>query len=423
MAKKTTVKKSPGELPDPMKSFMAIDPEAEIVANANTTTAEFISTGSYALDAAISGRLLGGGVPSNKMTLFTGSSQTGKTFLVANVAAQATKQGYSILWIDSEGATDATTLNRIGVDINKVIIRQCDTIQSATHIILQLIDMLNKEEEEYGTHNKWMVVVDSLANLSSVKEREDLLKINPADGTAIPRDMSKAQAMKSLFRCVTTPLSKLQVPLVCITHIYANIMNPYAGNSISGGSGVEYNASVIVELSRSKLDDKITNKKAEESVNSGDLTRTGILVTAKIIKSRFTIPRKIRLIISYFAPMRPSFFLESYINWDNAQIGRGSIITEKEYEKLSPVDKDKVKIFDYKGQKSYALLKDTARTIAVGRKNMTIPISEFLTPKVFDQEFLEYMDENIIRPIFELPSQDKLKEIDDIETALELEGE
>ena len=220
MAKK--VVKKTGELPDPLKAFQSVDETAQIIADADVNPSDWISTGSLALNAAISGSVKKG-LADSKVLLLCGESGTGKTFLALNIVREAQSKGYNVLYLDSEGAVDKEFVERLGVDSSRLIIRPVNTIQEVTHVVLKLIDMCEKEDSEYGTHSKWMIVWDSVGNCASAKEKEDQLKIDPTTGTA-PRDMSKAQAVKSCFRCITSPLSRLNIPLIFVSHTYQSCL-------------------------------------------------------------------------------------------------------------------------------------------------------------------------------------------------------
>lgn len=54
----------------------------------------------------------------------------------------------------------------------------------------------------------------------------------------------------------------------------------------------------------------------------------------------------------------------------------------------------------------------------VGHLHDTVPILEFFTDKVFTQEFLEYLDENVIKPAFQLPDQSSFEDIKELEDTM-----
>ena len=263
------------------------------------------------------------------------------------------------------------------------------------------------------------MVLDSLGNLTSDKEREDTMS-----GTN-KRDMTKAQEIKAMFRVNATPLARLQVPLVCNNHVYS-VIGSYVPTSVgAGGQGLKYNASLTIQLSAAKLDDKDNDAAAAKKQGAETAIKNGVLVTAKPVKSRFCRPYKVKFQIPYFKKPNPFCGLEAFMNWENAGIVRGNLLTEKEFNKLTPAEQEKLTsyAFEYNGEKLWASPRDTARGIVVKHLGCSVPIAEFFTEKVFTPEYLEYLNENVIKPAFALPDQssfDDIKEIEDlIETGTE----
>ena len=168
-------------------------------------------------------------------------------------------------------------------------------------------------------------------------------------------------------------------------------------------------------LSTAKLDDKESDKIVEKKI--GDFTKTGVIVTARPEKSRFTIPQKVKFTIPFFKAPNPYIGLEAYLTWENSGIMEGILLTEKEYNKLSEKDQEAVRIFDFNGEKKYAFPKigatQKSRKIVVAHLGEELPITELWTSKVLNDEILRRLDEEIIRPSFELPSQDVASDIDE----------
>ena len=77
------------------------------------TTEEWLSTGNYALNYALSGSFTRG-LPLGKLSLFAGPSGSGKSFIAGNATYQAQQDGYHILYLDSEHAIDVEYLSKIG---------------------------------------------------------------------------------------------------------------------------------------------------------------------------------------------------------------------------------------------------------------------------------------------------------------------
>jgi hypothetical protein len=91
------------------------------------------------------------------------------------------------------------------------------------------------------------------------------------------------------------------------------------------------------------------------------------------------------------------------------------MLTEKEYNKLSDSEKAKChEMKDENGNVAYAREKETSRKIVVKHLHGELPVSELFTAKVFTDEILHNLDENVIRPLFELPSIDSTNDIDEL---------
>jgi hypothetical protein len=94
-----------------------------------------------------------------------------------------------------------------------------------------------------------MMCLDSLGNLSTTKEMEDI-----SDGKET-RDMTRAQMVKGTFRVLTLLGGKAKVPLVVTNHTYDQIGTLFPQKIMGGGTGLHYAASSIVFLSKKKEKD------------------------------------------------------------------------------------------------------------------------------------------------------------------------
>ena len=88
------------------------------------------------------------------------------------------------------------------------------------------------------------------------------------------------------------------------------------------------------------------------------------------------------------------------MNWENAGVCRGNLLTEKEYNKLSDSEKAKIHVFDFNGETMYAEERSTARGIIVKRLGKQVSFVDFWSDKVFTQEYLEELNEKVIHPLF-----------------------
>lgn len=237
-----------------------------------------IDTGSYILNAAVSGSLYGG-VPNNKITAFAGESATGKTFFVLGVLKQFlddNKEG-GVIYFDTEAAVTKQMMEDRGIDTKRVIISEPCSIEefrtNATRILTTYI-------EQGKDAPPMMMVLDSLGMLSSNKELAD------TEAGSDKRDMTKAQLLRGTFRVLSLKLAKANVPLLVTNHVYDVVGAYIPTKEISGGSGLKYAASSIVMLGKKK------DKDGTDVV--------GNIIKATMHKSRFTKEqKKIEVKLSY----------------------------------------------------------------------------------------------------------------------------
>jgi RecA/RadA recombinase len=208
----------------------------------------FIDTGSFALNAVLSGSLFGG-VPDNKVTAFAGESATGKTYFVLGVVKSFLEKNPTgaVVYYDTEAAITKQMMNDRGIDTSRVIIAEPDTIQKFKTHALKLIDAYDQKDEK--SRPPMMFVLDSLGMLSTSKEMEDSLEGKDT------RDMTKAQIIKAAFRVLTLKLAKVKIPLLVTNHVYELVGSYVPTKELGGGTGLKYAASTIAMLSKRKEKD------------------------------------------------------------------------------------------------------------------------------------------------------------------------
>ena len=248
-----------------------IKDEDTTLASDGTGSAEFgsfIDTGSYILNAVLSGSLYGG-VPDNKVTAFAGESATGKTYFVLGVVKSYLDRNpeAGVVYYDTEAAVTKAMMEERGIDTRRVILAEPDTIQKFKTHALKMIDMYEKEPAD--KRPPMMFVLDSLGLLSTSKEMEDSL-----EGKDV-RDMTKSQIIKAAFRVLTLKLAKVKIPLLVTNHVYEVIGSYVPTKELGGGTGLKYAASTIAMLSKRK-----------EKDGDGDIV--GNIVRIKMYKSRLS---------------------------------------------------------------------------------------------------------------------------------------
>ena len=280
----------------------------------------FIPSGVYLLDAALSGRLLGGGIATNRITCFAGESGAGKSFLCYSCAKQAQKIGYSVIYIDTEQAIDLEDLPKFGVDnsLDKFRLIRSNKVEDVNIMLTQLVDELKEQKLAGYELPKLMIVLDSLGQMASNKEKADLLKGD------IKADFTKAKALGSLFRSINTDLGFLDIPMVVANHTYLDINSMFPSEKLKGGNGLLYSASVIGFMSKSKLKTGL-----EDDM---DLGSSGISVLFKTGKNRMAKPKKIRFDISFVNGMNPYTGLDAFCRpeyFDQIGIAQGKMEVDK----------------------------------------------------------------------------------------------
>jgi RecA/RadA recombinase len=206
------------------------DEDTKILADGGAS-AEFsgcIDTGSYALNALLSGSIYGG-VPNNKVTAFAGESATGKTFFVLGVVKQFLDDNPKggVIYFDTEAAVTKQMMESKGIDPKRVVISEPDTIQKFRHTALKIIDTYTAQKE--SDRQPMMMVLDSMGQLSSTKEMEDT-----SEGKET-KDMTKSQILKATFRVLNLKLAKIGVPLLVTNHVYDVVGAYIPTKEMSGG--------------------------------------------------------------------------------------------------------------------------------------------------------------------------------------------
>jgi RecA/RadA recombinase len=234
---------------------------------------KFLDTGSYALNAILSGSIYGG-LPSNKVTALAGSPSTGKTFYALNIAKkflEDNKEG-AVFYFESESAVTTDQLTEREIDTERFYIVPVVTIQDFRSQAVRIIDQYLEEPE--NKRKPLFMVLDSLGMLSTNKEVSDI-----AEGKDT-RDMTRAQLIRGAFRVLTLKLGRAKVALLVTNHTYDVVGSYVPMKEMSGGDGLKYAASTILFLGKSKKRDDSTKEV------------TGAIITVKNNKSRLTVENK-----------------------------------------------------------------------------------------------------------------------------------
>ena len=332
----------------------------------------YIPTGNYMCNATISGSIFGG-IPNNRSTLLSGFSGVGKTYLLLNIAREAQKKDVFVIWYDSENAIEKAQLTQFGVDPSKFRYEPVGDLNSFRTNITQTLDLLISKKEEGMEIPKVLFVLDSIGNLSTVKEQADAVQGSDK------ADMTRPKTIRSIFRIICSKMGIIGATFVFSNHIYQTL-DMFSQTKQSGGEGLIFGSSIILNLSKAKLKE------------GSDNTQTGIIVTAKPEKNRFCKPTEVKFYISYVNGMNPYVGLQDYISFERCGIQRGKFITEKEYEKSPSDEYTRVETKD--GEIKYFVPSESARNICCDNGDV-FPLNKLFTSQVFTQERLERLDKYI----------------------------
>jgi recombination protein RecA len=218
-----------------------------------------ISTGSIALDAALGI----GGLPRGRVVEIYGPESSGKTTLTLQVIAQAQKTGGVCAFVDAEHALDPTYAQKLGVNVDDLLVSQPDTGEQA----LEITDMLVRS----GAVD--VVVVDSVAALVPKAEIEG--EMGDAHVGLQARLMSQA------LRKLTGNIKRTNCMVIFINQIRMKIGVSYGSpETTTGGNALKFYSSVRLDIRRVGA-----VKKGEEII--GNQTRI------KVVKNKMAPPFKV----------------------------------------------------------------------------------------------------------------------------------
>ena len=188
------------------------------------------------INVALSGSVDGGLTPG--LTVIAGPSKHFKSNLALLMAsAYLTKYQDAIcLLYDTEFGITPEYLKAMNVDPERVLHTPIEHVE-------QLKFDITRQLENIERGDKVVIVIDSVGNLASKKELEDAL-----DGKTVA-DMSRAKALKSLFRITTPYLTTRDIPLIAVNHTYKEI-GLFPKDIMSGGTGIYYSANQIFFMGR-----------------------------------------------------------------------------------------------------------------------------------------------------------------------------
>jgi RecA/RadA recombinase len=341
----------------------------------------FVSTGCYLLDAALSAKLVGGGILGGRIFGLLGESGAGKSFIAYSICKSAQKDGYSVIYIDTENSIDLEGITKFGIENtnDKLRLIRSNKVEDINMSLTQLLDELKEAKLGGFEIPKILIVLDSIGMMSSNKEKEDLLK------GAMKQDMTRAKGLNALFRSISSDLGYLDIPMVCCNHTYLS-QDLFPKEISKGGMGLVYSASVLGFLSKSKLKDG--------NEDEMDLGQSGISVLFKTQKNRLAKPKKIRFDISFLNGLNKYSGLDAFCR--------------PEYFNQIGIAKGKMEVNKATGEMTFT---PGGNRWYIDHLNKSVTTKQLFTQEVFTTEVLNKMAP-IVNDYFRFKSLDEIEEVE-----------
>ncbi|MCO7188058.1 recombinase RecA [Pseudoalteromonas rubra] len=190
---------------------------------------EAVSTGSLGLDIALGI----GGLPTGRIVEIYGPESSGKTTLTLQAIAEAQKQGKTCAFVDAEHALDPVYAEKLGVNVNDLLVSQPDTGEQA----LEICDMLVRS----GAVD--VVVVDSVAALTPKAEIEGEMGDTHVG--------LQARLMSQALRKLTANIKRSNTLCIFINQIRMKIGVMFGNpETTTGGNALKFYASVRLDIRR-----------------------------------------------------------------------------------------------------------------------------------------------------------------------------
>ena len=218
-----------------------------------------ISTGSLGLDIALGI----GGIPKGRVTEIYGPESSGKTTLTLQIIAQCQKEGGTCAFIDAEHALDPQYAEKLGVNVDELLLSQPDTGEQA----LEVADMLVKSKSVD------LVIIDSVAALVPRAEIEGEMGDHHVG--------LQARLMSQALRKLTSTIAKSNTTIIFINQIRMKIGVMFGSpETTTGGNALKFYSSVRMDIRR------IGQIKERDEV-IGNQTRV------KVVKNKVAPPFKV----------------------------------------------------------------------------------------------------------------------------------
>jgi RecA/RadA recombinase len=200
------------------------------------TEKDMVTTDVPMVNVALAGSIDGGVTPG--LTVLAGPSKHFKTsfaLLMAGAYLRAKKDAV-LLFYDSEFGSPQSYFEQFGIDTSRVLHTPITNVEELKFDLVGQLENIDRKDDV-------IIVIDSIGNLASKKELQDAI-----DEKSVA-DMSRAKALKGLFRMCTPYLTMKNIPMLAVNHTYKEI-GLFPKDIVGGGTGIYYSADNIWILGR-----------------------------------------------------------------------------------------------------------------------------------------------------------------------------
>jgi recombination protein RecA len=217
---------------------------------------DVIPTGAISVDIALGV----GGVPRGRIIEIFGPESSGKTTLALHILAEAQKQGGICAFIDAEHAFDSSYAQKLGIDIENLLVSQPDYGEQALEILETLV----------RSGGVSLVIVDSVAALVPKAE---------IDGEMGDSHMGlQARLMSQALRKITGITQKTNTTVIFINQLRMKIGVMFGNpETTTGGNALKFYSSIRMDI------------RAKEKIMDGD-NLIGTMVRVKVVKNKVAPP-------------------------------------------------------------------------------------------------------------------------------------
>ena len=197
---------------------------------------DMVKTDVPMINVALSGDIDGG--LSAGLTILAGPSKHFKTSFALLMAASYMKHHKDavMLFYDSEFGSPQSYFSQFDIDTSRVLHTPITNVEELKFDLVNQLENIDRDDHV-------IIVIDSIGNLASKKELDDAMNEKSV------ADMSRAKALKGLFRMATPYLTMKNIPMVAVNHTYMEIgLFPKA--VVGGGTGLYYSADNIWIIGR-----------------------------------------------------------------------------------------------------------------------------------------------------------------------------